>query len=90
MAQYASLTHMVAQCVEMEPMELAWTAVDAHIYSNHVEALEEQLDISSIECIPRIRLNPKVKHIDGFTIDDITVIDYESHAAMHSKMPVAV
>ena len=89
-AQYASLTHMVAQCVEMEPMELAWTAVDAHIYSNHVEALEEQLDISSIECIPRIRLNPKVMHIDGFTIDDITVIDYESHAPMHSKMPVAV
>jgi thymidylate synthase len=89
-AQYASLTHMVAQCVEMEPLELAWAAVDAHVYSNHVDALKEQLDIPSIECIPRIRLNQNITDIDQFTINDITVIDYESHASMSSKMPVAV
>jgi thymidylate synthase len=89
-AQYATLTHMVAQCVDMEPLELVWAAVDAHVYTNHVAAIEHQLTLESKDCIPRLKLNPEVKSIDGFKISDIEIIDYDSHPALTKEMPVAV
>jgi Thymidylate synthase len=89
-AQYATLTHMVAQCVGMEALELVWAAVDAHVYSNHVQALEHQLTLESKDCIPRLKLNPNVTSIDGFKISDIQIIDYDSHPALTKEMPVAV
>ncbi|MNX93928.1 Thymidylate synthase [compost metagenome] len=89
-AQYASMTHMVAQCVNMAPLELVWAAVDAHVYTNHVEALKKQLTLESKDCIPRIRFNRNVTDIDDFTIGDIEVFDYESHEALTNRMPVAV
>lgn len=89
-AQYASLTHMVAQCVNMAPLELVWAAVDFHVYTNHVEALQKQLTLESKDCIPRIKLNKAITEIDDFTIDDIEIIDYDSHEALTKHMPVAV
>lgn len=89
-AQYASLTHMIAQCVGMEPLELIWNAVDAHVYANHVAPLQEQLEREPKHCIPRIKLNPERKEIDDFTIGDITIVDYESHPSMAAKMPPAI
>ncbi|MNC33087.1 Thymidylate synthase [compost metagenome] len=89
-AQYATLTHMVAQCVDMEPLELVWAAVDAHVYTNHVAAIEHQLTLESKDCIPRLKLNPTVTSIDGFKISDIEIIDYDSHPALTKEMPVAV
>lgn len=89
-AQYATLTHMVAQCVDMAPLELVWAAVDAHVYTNHVKALEHQLTLQSKECIPRLKLNPAIKEIDGFKISDLTIHDYDSHPALTKDMPVAV
>ncbi|MNB61096.1 Thymidylate synthase [compost metagenome] len=89
-AQYATLTHMVAQCVGMEALELVWAAVDAHVYSNHVKALEHQLTLQSKDCIPRLKLNPKVTEIDGFKISDISIHDYDSHPSLTKEMPVAV
>lgn len=89
-AQYATLTHMVAQCVDMAPLELVWAAVDAHVYTNHVAALEHQLTLESKDCIPRLELNPEVKSIDGFKISDLKIVDYDSHPALTKDMPVAV
>lgn len=89
-AQYATLTHMLAQCVDMEPIELVWNGADVHVYINHTEALYHQLTLESKDCIPRIKLNPDIKEIDDFTISDITIVDYESHPALTDKMPVAV
>lgn len=89
-AQYATLTHMVAQVAGMEALELVWAAVDAHVYTNHVEAINHQLTLESKDCIPRLKMNPAVTDIDGFTIKDIEIIDYESHPALTKSMPVAV
>ncbi|MNI51441.1 Thymidylate synthase [compost metagenome] len=89
-AQYATLTHMVAQCVGMAPLELVWTAVDAHVYTNHVDALNKQLNQSSLDCIPRIKLAKGITEIDDFDISKIVIHDYESHEALTKSMPVAV
>ena len=85
-SQYAALTHMIAQVVGMEPGELVWAAVDAHVYNDHVEGLMEQLGRESIHCIPRIKLNKLVKSIDDFDSTKIEIIDYESQPALENKM----
>ena len=42
-ASYSLLTMMMAQVCELKPGEFVWTGGDAHIYLNHVDALQEQL-----------------------------------------------
>jgi thymidylate synthase len=87
-AQYALLTHMLAQVTNMVPKELVWTGGDTHIYQNHFELLEEQLNRESIDCDPKVLLNSDIKNIDDFEIKDIVIVDYESHGRI--DYPVAV
>lgn len=89
-AQYAFLTHLVAHSVGMEPLTLVWSAVDAHIYNNHIEALEDQLLLDHKDCQPRIKLHCKPKGIDEYTMDDFSLVDYTSHPSLASRMPPAV
>ena len=42
-ASYALLTHMLAQQCDLEVGELIWTGGDCHIYDNHREQVETQL-----------------------------------------------
>lgn len=85
-ASYALLTHMIAQVCDLEVGEFVHTSGDAHIYSNHVDALKLQLGRCST-AIPTLKLNPNVKSIDDFEYEDIEINGYEPHP--HIKMEVA-
>ncbi|MGM0593755.1 MAG: thymidylate synthase [Pseudomonadota bacterium] len=86
-ASYALLTQMIAQVCELEPGEFIHTLGDAHLYSNHLEQAREQLSREPYP-LPRMALNPAVKDLFGFTIDDFELVDYQCHPAI--KAPVAV
>ena len=88
-ASYALLTHMIAQCDNMEPDELIFNGGDFHIYENHIEALTEQLnrDPKKYE-LPVLKLNPEKTEINDFTFDDIEIVGYESYPVI--KMPLSV
>lgn len=43
-ASYALLAHILAKLVGLEVGELFYVAVDAHVYSNHLEAVQTQLE----------------------------------------------
>lgn len=86
-ASYALLTHMVAQVAGLEVGEFVHTFGDAHLYLNHLDQVEEQLGRTP-SALPRLQLNPDVKDIFGFTMEDIEIVDYE--AAPHIAAPVAV
>ena len=86
---YALMTHIIAQCVNMDVDELIYTVGDAHIYKNHIEPLKEQLTRNPhLYALPTLWLNPEKKNIDDFTYEDIKIIGYKSYPAI--KMPLNV
>jgi thymidylate synthase len=86
-ASYALLTHMIAQVCGLSVGELVMTTGDTHIYLNHIEQVKEQLTREPLSP-PKLWLNPDIKDIDKFTMDDIKLIGYESHPPI--KAPMAV
>lgn len=85
--QYSILTHMIAHVTGFKAREFVWTGGDVHIYNNHIEALEQQMDCKPYPS-PTLKLNPDVKEIDHFTFDDFEIVGYESHPTI--KMAVSV
>jgi len=86
-ASYALLTMMVAQVCDLQVGEFIHTLGDAHIYTNHFEQVETQLQ-RDIRRLPSMKLNTEIKDIFGFTIDDFKLEGYEPHP--HIKAPVAI
>lgn len=86
-ASYALLTMMVAQVCDLEPGDFVHTLGDAHIYSNHLEQVEIQLQRDTRH-LPTMKINPNVKDIFGFTIDDFELSDYDPHPHIAAKVAV--
>ena len=86
-ASYALLTMMIAQVCDLEAGDFVHTLGDAHLYSNHMEQTELQLS-RSVFPLPTMKINPEIKDIFKFTIDDFDLQGYESHE--HIKGLVAV
>lgn len=86
-ASYALLTLMMAQVCELQPGEFVHTFGDAHLYSNHLEQTALQLSREPLP-LPTMRLNPAVKDIFGFSFEDFTLENYQSHP--HIPAPVAI
>ena len=86
-ASYSLLLHMIAQVTNLRPGELVHTLGDAHIYNNHFEQVKEQLSRTPLP-LPKLWLNPSIKNIGDFKMEDIKLESYESHPPI--KAPMAV
>ena len=86
-ASYALLTHMIARQTGLEVGEFVHTLGDAHIYNNHFDQVQEQLQRQPFAA-PKLWLNPDKTNIMDFDMEDIKVLDYQSGPAI--KAPVAV
>jgi thymidylate synthase len=86
-ASYALLTHMIAQVCGYGVAELIVSAGDTHIYQNHIEQVKELLTRTPYD-LPKLWLNPNIKEIDEFTMDDIKLIGYQSHGQLNAPMAV--
>lgn len=86
-ASYALLLCMVAQVTGLEVGEFVHTLGDAHIYLNHFEQVREQVNREPYS-LPKLWLNPEIKNIDNFKMDDIKLLDYECHPAIKAEMAV--
>ena len=86
-ASYALLTMMMAQVCDLEVGDFVHTLGDAHIYTNHFEQTKLQL---SRDCkkLPTMKINPEVKSIFDFTIDDFELVDYEYHPHIKGKVAI--
>ena len=86
-ASYALLTMMVAQVTGLTAHEFVHTFGDAHLYLNHLDQAELQLQREP-KPLPQMKINAEVKSIFDFTIDDFSLENYEAHP--HIKAEVSV
>ena len=86
-ASYALLTLMIAQVTGLKPGDFVHTLGDAHLYSNHFEQTELQLQRDP-RPLPIMKLNPDITDIFDFKYEDFTLENYDPHP--HIKAPVAV
>lgn len=86
-ASYALLTHMLAQVCDLGVGELIMSFGDCHIYQNHIPAIQQQLKRDHYPP-PSLQLNPKVKSIFGFKMQDIELIGYRCHPTIKMNMAV--
>ncbi len=84
-ASYALLIYMLAQVTGYPPGDFVHTFGDIHIYENHFEQVKEQLKRKP-RPFPTLKLNPKIKNIDDFKFEDITLKNYNPHPTIKAKL----
>lgn len=86
-AQYALLTHLVAQQTDLEPGEFIWTGGDCHIYLNQIEGVQELLGREP-RPLPKLILRRRPATIFEYRFEDVELADYDPHPPI--KFAVAV
>lgn len=86
-ASYALFTMMIAHVTGLELGDFVHTFGDVHIYKNHMEQVHVQL-VRKPRKFPTMTINPAVKDIDSFSIEDFELKGYDPNPPI--KAPVAV
>jgi len=96
-ASTALLTHIIAKVLHLEVKDIAVSIADAHIYNEHVDAVNEQInrDIYENNCklkinkeVPNINsnINEKINWINNLEYQDFEFINYKSHNTIKAIM----
>lgn len=86
-ASYALLTELIAKATGLEVGEFIHTIGDAHIYSNHLDQVKEQLERTPHPA-PKLKFKQVHDSIFDYEPGDIVVEGYDPHPTI--KAPVAV
>lgn len=84
---YSLLTHLIAYECGLEVGEFVYSISDAHIYSNHVEQVKEQLS-RELRALPTLVINSQKKSIFDIELEDLVIEGYNPHPSI--KAPIAV
>jgi thymidylate synthase len=86
-ASYALLTLMLCSVLEYKPGEFVHTFGDLHLYKNHLEQADLQLSREPRH-LPKMNLNPEVKNLFEFKLEDFTLQDYNPWPAIKASVAV--
>lgn len=87
LASYALLQCLIAHVTGLTPGRFVHSFGDLHIYNNHLDQVKEQMSRKPKD-LPTLRLNPHVKDIFAFTLDDILLDGYDYHAPLKGAVAV--
>ena len=86
-ASYALLTAMIAAVVGLQPGDFVHTFGDAHIYLNHLEQVNLQLERAP-RPLPQLVLRRRPDSIFDFRYKDVEISGYDPHPAIKGKVAV--
>ena len=86
-ASYSLLTMMIAQVTGLKPGEFVHTIGDAHIYLNHLEQVNLQLQRKP-RPLPKMIINPEAKDLFAFKYEDFTIEGYNPHPTIKGVVSV--
>jgi thymidylate synthase len=82
-ASYGLLLHLLAREVNMIPDELIFSGGDCHIYLNHIEAVEKQLESETFK-LPKLEL--KNTSIFNLKFEDFNILEYNSSPTIKAEL----
>lgn len=86
-ASYALLTCLIAQETGLQGGEFVHTLGDAHLYTNHLDQIKEQLQRTP-KAAPQLQLSGTHQSIFDYQMSDIKLVGYDPAPAI--KAPVAI
>ena len=84
-ASYSMLTHLLAHHCDLDAHEFVYHLGNAHIYDDHVEALQLQAKREPHE-FPRIAIRALHDDIGTYEVGDFEVQGYQCHDAIQMRM----
>ncbi len=84
-ASYSFLTHLLARHCDLEAKELIHTVGDAHIYEEHIEALEEQIKRNPLPP-PTVKIKYKHENLNWYGVKDFIIEDYNFYDEIKMDM----
>jgi thymidylate synthase len=82
---YSLLTHILAKHCGLVASEFIYNLGNAHIYDDHIEVLKQQIKREP-QVFPKIIIKNKYETIEEYSIDDIELINYNSHDTIKMTM----
>jgi len=87
-ASYGILLQMLANECNMIADELTITIGDAHIYLNHLDAVQEQMSrINEPFELPTLKIKPNIPFFD-LKYEDFELVNYKSHESIAAPLSV--
>jgi thymidylate synthase len=86
-ASYALLTHIVAHLCRLAAGEFIHTFGDAHIYTNHLAQVDEQLGRQPL-ALPRVEIDSRLTDLASLAREHIKLIGYHSHPPLQGEVAV--
>jgi thymidylate synthase len=86
-ASYALLTHMVAQQCDLQIGEFIWTGGDCHLYLNHLDQADLQLQREP-HPLAQLKLVRRKPSIFEYHIDDFAFEGYQAHPPIKAAIAV--
>ncbi len=78
---------MLAQQADLNVGEFIWTGGDCHLYLNHLQQADEQLQREPLT-LPRLAIKRRPGSIFDYRFEDFEILNYECHP--HIRAAVAV
>jgi len=85
-ASYSLLTHIIARECGLKVGDFIWSGGDCHIYTNHVDAVKEQLARTPKQ-LPTLFITAD-KKIADYVVDDFVLDGYDPDPAIKADMAV--
>ena len=86
-ASYALLTYLMATTLGYTPGELHLCLGDAHIYTNHIQQLKDQIERDP-RPLPTLAIRQRRDRLEEYTADDIVLDGYDPHPSVPMHMAV--
>lgn len=86
-AGYSLLIYMFAHLTGYTPRKLIYSLGDAHIYSNHITQVYEQLSRPT-RPFPTLRITKKCESFEDFDLDSFELYNYYPHPFIKADMAV--
>jgi thymidylate synthase len=78
---------MMAHVTCLKPGEFIHTFGDVHLYLNHIDQADEQLQRTP-RPLPRMEINPDIRSLFDFAYEDFKLVGYDPHPAISAKVAV--